>query len=185
MVAALALAGGCGGQDADPDTQYRPGPDTAPTSSGPARATPSAPAGPPTQAAFDAKLASLAEVIDAQQPDVLALQELTEVSGEARYRDAALGGVDAIEAFGKAAIIGSAGEIEHGGALIHMPYFGNLMREFLNGESIICFAHDWGGDPTSKTHIMRILSDKNRILWVNSIGMRRPAASGRDVEAAP
>jgi hypothetical protein len=53
---------------------------------------------------------------------------------------AALGGVDAVEAFGKAAIVGSAGEIEHGGALIHTPYFGNLMREFLDGESIICFA---------------------------------------------
>jgi hypothetical protein len=53
---------------------------------------------------------------------------------------AALGGVDAIEAFGKAAIVGNAGEIEHGGALIHTPYFGNLMREFLEGESIICFA---------------------------------------------
>lgn len=53
---------------------------------------------------------------------------------------AALGGADAVEAFGKAAIVGCAGEIEHGGALIHTPYFGNLMREFLNGESIICFA---------------------------------------------
>jgi Amino acid synthesis len=53
---------------------------------------------------------------------------------------AALGGVDAVEAFGKAAIVGSAGEIEHGAALIHTPYFGNLMREFLGGESIICFA---------------------------------------------
>ena len=52
----------------------------------------------------------------------------------------ALGGVDAVEAFGKAAIVGTAGEIEHGGALIHTPYFGNLMREFLDGESIICFA---------------------------------------------
>jgi hypothetical protein len=52
----------------------------------------------------------------------------------------ALGGVEAIEAFGKAAIVGTAGEIEHGGALIHTPYFGNLMREFLEGESIICFA---------------------------------------------
>ena len=52
----------------------------------------------------------------------------------------ALGGVAAIEAFGKAAIVGNAGEIEHGGALIHTPYFGNLMREFLEGESIICFA---------------------------------------------
>jgi len=52
----------------------------------------------------------------------------------------ALGGVDAVEAFGKGAIVGTAGEIEHGGALIHTPYFGNLMREFLDGESIICFA---------------------------------------------
>jgi glycosyltransferase involved in cell wall biosynthesis len=50
----------------------------------------------------------------------------------------------------------------------------------IEGQSIICFAHDWKGDPTSKTHIMRILSAKNRILWVNSIGMRRPTASVRD-----
>lgn len=56
-----------------------------------------------------------------------------------------LGGVEAIEAFGKAAIVGTAGEIEHGGALIHTPFFGNLMRDFLEGESIICFA-DARGD---------------------------------------
>ena len=53
---------------------------------------------------------------------------------------AALGGVAAVEACGKAAIVGSAGEIEHGGALIHTPYFGNLLREVLDGESIICVA---------------------------------------------
>lgn len=52
----------------------------------------------------------------------------------------ALGGADRIEAFGKAAVVGTAGEIEHAGALIHTPYFGNLMRDFLGGESIICFA---------------------------------------------
>jgi Amino acid synthesis len=51
-----------------------------------------------------------------------------------------LGGADRIEAFGKAAIVGTAGEIEHAGALIHTPYFGNLMRDFLAGESIICFS---------------------------------------------
>jgi len=50
----------------------------------------------------------------------------------------------------------------------------------LEGASIICFAHDWDGDPTSKTHIMKILARKNRVLWVNSIAMRRPAVSGRD-----
>jgi hypothetical protein len=60
-----------------------------------------------------------------------------------------LGGVPEIEAFGKAAIVGTAGEIEHGGALIHTPFFGNLVREFLQGESIICFADtraDAGGE---------------------------------------
>lgn len=53
---------------------------------------------------------------------------------------AALGGVDAVEAFGKAALVGTAGELEHAAALIHTPFFGNLVREFLGGESIICFA---------------------------------------------
>ncbi len=52
----------------------------------------------------------------------------------------ALGGARRIEAFGKGAVVGTAGEIEHAGALIHTPYFGNLMREFLDGESIISFA---------------------------------------------
>ncbi len=51
----------------------------------------------------------------------------------------------------------------------------------LDGRDIICFAHDWDSDPTSKTHIMQILAAKNRVLWVNSVGMRRPGASGRDL----
>lgn len=51
----------------------------------------------------------------------------------------------------------------------------------LTGESIICISQDWEGDPTSKKHIMRILSKHNRILWVNSIGMRRPTAAAGDV----
>ncbi|MGT2462776.1 amino acid synthesis family protein [Sinomonas atrocyanea] len=55
-----------------------------------------------------------------------------------------LGGADAVEAFGKGAIVGTAGEIEHGGALIHTPYFGNLLRESLEGTSIICFADSRG-----------------------------------------
>jgi glycosyltransferase involved in cell wall biosynthesis len=55
------------------------------------------------------------------------------------------------------------------------------MMQGLEGQQIICFAHDWGGDPTSKTHIMRVLSKKNRILWVNSIAMRRPQVSRADL----
>ncbi|GAA1176124.1 amino acid synthesis family protein [Nesterenkonia xinjiangensis] len=55
---------------------------------------------------------------------------------------AALGGSDRIEAFGKAAVVGLSGELEHAGALIHTPYFGNLVREYLEGTSVLCFADD-------------------------------------------
>jgi hypothetical protein len=53
-----------------------------------------------------------------------------------------LGGVESVEAFGKAAIVGLDGEIEHGAALIHTPYFGNVIRQLVNGESIIVFADE-------------------------------------------
>ncbi|MBE4694490.1 amino acid synthesis family protein [Brevibacterium casei] len=52
----------------------------------------------------------------------------------------ALGAPDRVEAFGKAAVVGTAGELEHAGALIHTPYFGNIMREMLDGTSVLCFA---------------------------------------------
>jgi hypothetical protein len=54
----------------------------------------------------------------------------------------ALGGTGQLEAFGKAAIVGLGGEVEHGGALIHTPYFGNLFREITEGTSIIVFSDD-------------------------------------------
>lgn len=51
----------------------------------------------------------------------------------------------------------------------------------LRGRDIICFSHDWTGDPLSKTHLMRVLSRDNRILWVNAIANRMPTASSKDV----
>jgi glycosyltransferase involved in cell wall biosynthesis len=50
----------------------------------------------------------------------------------------------------------------------------------LRGRDIICFSHDWTGDPLSKTHLMRVLSKDNRILWVNAIANRMPTASSKD-----
>lgn len=52
--------------------------------------------------------------------------------------------------------------------------------QILRGRDIVCFPQDWTGDPLSKTHIMRILARENRILWVNSIGMRAPSVSKAD-----
>jgi glycosyltransferase involved in cell wall biosynthesis len=54
----------------------------------------------------------------------------------------------------------------------------------LGGRDILCFSHDWSGDPLSRTHLMRLLARDNRILWVNSIGHRAPRASGRDLRRA-
>jgi glycosyltransferase involved in cell wall biosynthesis len=42
------------------------------------------------------------------------------------------------------------------------------------GRDLLCFSHDWTGDPLSKTHLMRLLAKTNRVLWVNSIGYRAP-----------
>ncbi|MFG2968864.1 amino acid synthesis family protein [Streptomyces sp. NPDC048288] len=55
---------------------------------------------------------------------------------------AEIGGADHVEAFGKAAVVGLDGEVEHGGALIHTPYFGNVLRELTEGTSIIVFNDD-------------------------------------------
>ncbi len=49
---------------------------------------------------------------------------------------------------------------------------------------MLCFGHDWSGDPLSKTHLMRLLARDNRILWINSIGYRAPTASARDFKRA-
>src|SRR3954462_10304025 len=50
----------------------------------------------------------------------------------------------------------------------------------LRGCDLLCFSHDWSGDPLSKTHLMRLLAKRNRVLWVNSIGYRTPTVSRAD-----
>jgi glycosyltransferase involved in cell wall biosynthesis len=50
----------------------------------------------------------------------------------------------------------------------------------MTGQNIICFANDWDADPTSKHQVMRVLARENQVLWVESIGLRRPGASTGD-----
>jgi hypothetical protein len=57
---------------------------------------------------------------------------------------AALDGADGVQAFGKAAIVGLDGEIEHGAALIHTPHFGDLYRRAVDGTAIIAFSERRG-----------------------------------------
>ncbi len=49
---------------------------------------------------------------------------------------------------------------------------------------IICIASNWELDPTSKHHLMRILSQRNDVLWINYHGSRRPQLNRHDAGAA-
>jgi len=47
---------------------------------------------------------------------------------------------------------------------------------------IIAFSKDWHEDHTSNHHVLRELAKTRRVLWLNSLGTRRPSlASGRDL----
>jgi glycosyltransferase involved in cell wall biosynthesis len=52
----------------------------------------------------------------------------------------------------------------------------------IEGQDIICFSNDWDSDPLSKKHIMQRFARKNRVLWVNSIGNRKPTTSVHDMK---
>ncbi|MFO0973293.1 MAG: glycosyltransferase family 1 protein, partial [Phycisphaerae bacterium] len=52
----------------------------------------------------------------------------------------------------------------------------------ITGRTIICLASAWDYDPTSKHHVMRVLSQHdNEIVWVNYHASRRPRASAADL----
>jgi hypothetical protein len=55
------------------------------------------------------------------------------------------GGGDAVEAYGKAAMVGTSGEVEHASALIHTLRFGNVFREAVNGTSYLSFTNGRSG----------------------------------------
>ncbi len=75
------------------------------------------------------------------------IQAYGPVLGEAlTQRILALAGSgDAIEAYGKAAVVGLDGEIEHGSALIHTLRFGNYYREAVAATSYLSFSNTRGG----------------------------------------
>ena len=55
------------------------------------------------------------------------------------------GSGEAIEAYGKSAVVGLNGEIEHASALIHTLRFGNFYREAVGAKSYLAFANTRGG----------------------------------------
>lgn len=68
------------------------------------------------------------------------------------------GGGEAIEAYGKAAVVGLDGEIEHASGLIHTLRFGNHYREAVGAKSYLAFANTRG---PANAPIQIPLMDKN------------------------
>ncbi|MEQ4621024.1 amino acid synthesis family protein [Providencia vermicola] len=54
------------------------------------------------------------------------------------------GGGECIEAFGKCAVVGLKGELEHASALIHTLHFGNHYRNAVGGKSYLAFNNTRG-----------------------------------------
>lgn len=64
----------------------------------------------------------------------------------------------AIEAYGKAAVVGLNGEIEHASGLIHTLRFGNFFRQAVEAKSYLAFTNTRGG---ANAPIIVPLMDKN------------------------
>jgi hypothetical protein len=56
----------------------------------------------------------------------------------------AVGSGDAVEGYGKAAVVGMEGEVEHASALIHTLRFGNKYREAVQAKSYLAFSNTRG-----------------------------------------
>lgn len=70
----------------------------------------------------------------------------------------AAGGGDKVEGYGKSAIVGVNGEVEHASALIHTLRFGNHFREAVGAKSYLAFTNTRG---PANASLQIPLMDKN------------------------
>jgi len=69
-----------------------------------------------------------------------------------------VGSGDAVEAFGKSAVVGLDGELEHASALIHTLHFGNIYRNAVSAKSYLAFTNTRG---PANSPICLPMMDKN------------------------
>lgn len=92
----------------------------------------------------------------------------------------AAGGGDKVEAYGKAAVIGTGGDIEHGRSLIHQLRFGNKYRDAVGAKSYLNSANTRGG-PGAQIHIPLLHKhDESKRSHFMTIQMCVPDAPGHD-----
>lgn len=89
-----------------------------------------------------------------------AIHEVAPVLGETLTRLIidAVGSGAAVEGYGKAAVVGLDGELEHASALIHTLRFGNHYREAVGAKSYLAFCNTRG---PANAPVMIPLMDKN------------------------
>nr|WP_170427938.1 amino acid synthesis family protein [Ruegeria arenilitoris] len=91
------------------------------------------------------------------RPEILSFAPI--LGEELTSRMIALAGSgDAIEAYGKAAVVGLDGEVEHASGLIHTLHFGNHFRQAVAAKSYLSFTNTRG---PANAPIMVPLMDKN------------------------
>ena len=88
------------------------------------------------------------------------IQEVAPVLGELLTNMIidAVGSGEAVEGYGKSAIVGLAGEVEHASALIHTLRFGNFFRTAVGAKSYLSFCNTRG---PANAPLMIPLMDKN------------------------
>ncbi|MGE0847866.1 MAG: amino acid synthesis family protein [Flavobacteriaceae bacterium] len=82
------------------------------------------------------------DFVEDLRPEILALAPL--LGEELVPRLIALCPAERIEAYGKSAVVGLGGEIEHGSALIHTLRFGNILRTAAQGTTYLSFTNTRG-----------------------------------------
>jgi glucose/arabinose dehydrogenase len=166
LVAALALAAGCGGQDADQSAQRPSGVDTASSKS--ATTTSVAPAEPPTQAELNRVAARLEKLVQLREPVALAVADDTtlyvgERAGRVRaIRDGELDPTPLLDLTDQVVVEGEGGLL----AVAVAPDGGHLYVSFTDQRHavrLIEVAVDGDGvDPDSRRDVLTIRQPSTR-----------------------
>jgi hypothetical protein len=90
------------------------------------------------------------------------------------------GGADQVEAYGKAAVVGVNGEIEHGCAVIHTLRFGNWLREAVGGSQFIPSTNKRGGANASVTMPLKHINKEGARSHFLSLEFAIPDAPAAD-----
>jgi len=90
------------------------------------------------------------------------------------------GGGDKVEGYGKAAVVGMSGEVEHASAMIHTLRFGNHFRTAVGAETYLSFTNMRGGPNAPIVIPMMDKHDAGRRSHYLTLQFAIPDAPGAD-----